>query len=381
MRKNEKAVLDIIRGVLLGEPLPESVDWQTVAMVLKQHHMEGFLYHAARGRADVPKEVLQKAQNIYFATMGQQIQQTHYASLIFEGLKEAGIPYMPMKGTCLRPLYPYPELRLSCDVDFLFPPQHRERVREILEGLSFRLDGQWFHHDMYSLGAVTVEPHFGLCDRDPVGEAYYAHVWDRLKTDDGILYYFTVEEFYIFLLYHAYKHMCEGGAGIRSVLDLWIFNRAHPSMDRDAVSLGCEKLGMTKFLSAIERLMGVWFDGNPSDEDSEVLSSYIFEGGAYGTTLQGAEMHAVRELSNNTSAGKARWQHLLGRFLLPYPKMRLRYPCLKKLPFLLPLFWVIRWLGVLTPAGRRRLRDRIALIRTMDEQGLGKASRVHNIIH
>ena len=42
------------------------------------------------------------------------------------------------------------------------------------------------------------------------------------------------------------------------------------------------------------------------------------------------------------------------RVFIPYHQMCMFYPCLWKLPFLLPVFWVVRLVGSLFNANKRR---------------------------
>ncbi|MBQ7817873.1 MAG: S24/S26 family peptidase [Oscillospiraceae bacterium] len=49
-------------------------------------------------------------------------------------------------------------------------------------------------------------------------------------------------------------------------------------------------------------------------------------------------------------AGKYFW----GRVFLPYSQMCMYYPCLWKMPILLPVFWVVRWVTALFYAEKRR---------------------------
>lgn len=62
----------------------------------------------------------------------------------------------------------------------------------------------------------------------------------------------------------------------------------------------------------------------------------------------------VQSRANKAIHKKGKIRYLGSRVFIPYHQMCMFYPCLWKLPFLLPVFWVVRLVGSLFNANKRR---------------------------
>ena len=62
----------------------------------------------------------------------------------------------------------------------------------------------------------------------PQLSAYYGSIRDRLLPMEGKRFGFRMssEDFYLYMLAHTYKHDSNGGTGLRSLLDVYIYRRA-----------------------------------------------------------------------------------------------------------------------------------------------------------
>lgn len=350
--------------------------WESLYTLCREQNLIGFLHRAAAGDANVPEAVRAKIQRQYLLSVAQQVQQDYYREQIFSALAAAGIRYLPLKGEDLRAVYPAADLRFSCDIDFFYDAPRRNEVNAILAGMGFSRERGDAHNDSFMLGAVHVEPHFDLTDSGKRHKAYYANVWDRLVSDDGIRYRFTDEDFYIFVLLHTYKHFLAGGSGARSVMDAWLWKKAHPAMDETILASAYDELGITRFALQLERLGRVWFGGEKSDEDMGLLTVFLLSGGAYGTKQQAASMDAAK-------AGKtrgARFRYLWQRVFLPYKLLRLQYPVLRRAPVLLPFFWVVRWFRLLFSRDRDHLKSTLYAAGKMTKEETEEVRRVWEII-
>lgn len=81
----------------------------------------------------------------------------------------------------------------------------------------------------------------------------------------------------------------------------------------------------------MEALADAWFGDGESTNDLIILGSYI----AAGVTVVG-----TADAEETKKTGRLR------RIFPRYASMKRKYPVLKYLPFLLPLFWVARWLSL-----------------------------------
>ena len=363
---NAKNLIQLIRGYLGKSSEIKDVDWKRAFYIAKAHSLSTIFYDTVKERADVPDNVKLIARNSALAQIHQQVQQDYYAQEIYKQLYENNIKFMPMKGSVLRQLYQIPEHRLSCDVDILYDVEKQEKVKEILENLDFKKDKEWHN------GVVTVEMHEELFSEYSLGYEYFSNVWEKLKTDDGIKYYFSDEDFYIYFMTHTAKHFFNGGFGIRTVLDVYEFNTAK-NLDKEYLKTEFEKLGLYKFTHMVEELAKYWFDDDYSaTEEVTALSDIILSSGVYGAERNSVMVKNIKKNSNNKHA---RLKYLFVTLFPKYRTMKILYPFLKYLPFMLPFMWVYKWFEVLL-VRRKSIAKFTGNMDSMSEQKVDKFRKV-----
>ena len=343
MNKQMQDLLGILSSGLCDKPFETSCeDWDDLYRLAKMHSVENLFYKAIKNREDIPNDLKEKAKKQYWGNIHQQISQDYYAEQVFNALNEKNISYMPLKGYYLRKLYPNPELRTSCDIDFFYDSTRTEELNEIMLKEGFVEEQGGPNHSVWQKDATSFEPHFYLLSDNDKFHAYYKNVWERLKNVEGSLYAFSDEDFYIFFIVHSAKHFTHGGFGIRTVLDIHVYNQAK-TLDREYLNCEFQKLGLAKFVRTMETLSECWFGGKTMDEDMERISDYVIESGTYGVSLNRIMLNNAKE----NSVGGSRISYFLKTLFLPYKQMRRRYPILQKAPILLPFYWVRRWFEVL----------------------------------
>lgn len=311
-------------------------DPKTLCALAKKHSVINLLYAAVKEDAAFPAPLLAAMERELFATAHQQLLQEQAAAVLFARLREEGIPFLPMKGIVMRPLYPAPELRVSCDVDVLYDKRHRRRLDALMRELGYACEASDPNHDEYHKPpCIAVEMHRNLlCDFKTV-DRYYSDIWSRLIPVEGCEYRMSDEDFYIYQTVHTMKHFIGGGTGIRSVLDTFVYLQKKPSLDRAYLERELDKLGLLSFHLQIERLSRAWFGGEELCEDLRPISEYILGSGTYGLATQKAANQSAR-----TRGG--RLGYLITRAFPPYRFMAEKHPSLRRLPILLPFFWLLR---------------------------------------
>ena len=277
----------------------------------------------------------------------------HERGLVTAELEAAGIAYMPLKGALLQKDYPAYGMRQMADNDILIDASRAADVKGIMESLGFETD--FFDisaHDTYKKPPVYYfEMHRALFADPafPEDTPFIRDLWSRLvkDPDSSFGYSFTDEDFYVYLTAHAYKHLNISGTGLRSLLDIYVWQKKHgASADRDKICEGLEELGLSDFEKKARRLAELLFgyadgskkrlpDGIGTDPEEEEMLYYIMDSGTYGTVIHGVENAVQKE---------GRLKYFFGRIFLPYRAMCGLYPVLKKIPVLLPFCWVARWI-------------------------------------
>ncbi len=273
---------------------------------------------------------------------------------VLAGLEKAGIWYAPLKGCVLEKLYPKIGMRQMADNDILCDPLRMEDVRAVMEGLGFSTDRSWgrsVHDHFFKPPVCNFEMHRMLFGpgHDKRIAAYYREVKDRLLPDGaGICgYCFSDEDFYLYLLAHEFKHYSNGGTGLRSLLDTYVFlKRKGDSLDWHYIEGELDQLGIAGFEEKNRSLALHLFDGAELTEEDREMLNYMASSGTYGTWE-----HSAR----NQIAKKGRAGYFLSRVFLPLRSMKTLYPVLDTMPFLLPFCWILRLVRALIVKPRKVL--------------------------
>ena len=248
---------------------------------------------------------------------------------------------MPLKGSLIRRLYPAPEMRTSCDVDFFYDTSEKKKVYQALIDLGFKKGEENQNHCEWVNGVVAIESHHSLVSEGSDFDEYYKDVWSRLVCVDKSEYNFTKEDLFIYAIIHSAKHFASAGFGVRTVLDFYFFNR-QKDLNREYLSKELEKLGLKEYEKILRLLADYWFGDGDANDDILLVGDYILKSGVYGNTDNFAIFKGGE--SDLKSSKKKFWI----RTIFPsYKTMKGKYKILKKLPFLLPLVWIYRWFEVL----------------------------------
>lgn len=277
-------------------------------------------------------------------------------------LEEARIPFILLKGSVLRTLYPEPWMRTSCDVDVLVHPETLAAAEACLtEALGYRREKEGAHDvTLVSEGGVHVELHFTLVEERRAKGAYrlLERVWEYAAPKEGRQFDYALSDdfFYFYHVAHMAKHFAGGGCGVRSFLDLWFLEQLpHDGAARKALLI---EGGLLSFAEEARHLCRLWFSGEtetlPVPDD---VARFVLFGGVYGSK---GNYVAIQQKKQG-----GRMRYVFARLFLPYREMRYVYPILGRIPVLLPVFWVWRWIEHLARGGARRSLRELERNRTL----------------
>jgi len=253
------------------------------------------------------------------------------------------IPFVPLKGSVIRDIYPDPWLRTSCDIDVLVHESDLEKaIKSLSEKLGYAVKKRLPQDvTLSSPGGVTLELHFALVEDDFFSASateILKNAWQYASEKEGRSEYEFSNEFFLFYhIAHMAKHFSVGGCGIRPFIDLWLIlhSEKFKSTDTELIKLG----NLEAFFNASVRLSDVWLSSASHDGVTAAMEKYLLGAGAYGST------------ENRVALGKEKkgsgFSYMMSRIFLPYTMMKKQYPILNKLPILLPFCHVRRWCGII----------------------------------
>lgn len=347
-KKREALLLvSLLRAALGGETpaVHADTDWDNLFALSVQQKVEAMVCAALMNVPDVPQEVRARFLTAYKKEISAQIVRRNEGMKIFNAFEVNGIDCVPLKGWVLQDLYPNPAMRYMCDLDILFKPEQSADVRRVLEALDYVPQELGGNPEVYFKKPImNIEMHKRIV-RDKTD--YYDRIWERVVPQETSAHAFemTPEDYYLYMIAHFYKHFTGGGTGVRYVCDTEVYLRAYgDAMDRAAVDAQLEKSGYLDFERQIRALCGVWFHDEPTDDALTAFSEKMLFCGVFGTPERAADnaMRAAVQQMPGKNIHSKRLLYLLTLLFPPLSVMRDVFPVLQRLPFLLPVFWIVR---------------------------------------
>ena len=347
MNPVQKGLIALIRSALTGKayPLPADFSLAQAGDIARSHQVVGLAYEGAL-LCGIPRQdpAMERLFRLYCQGHFRSNRQMAAINTLTAAFEEAGIDYLPVKGWVLKALYPKAAMRPMADADILIRDAQKDRIAPLMTGLGYREKSVYDYEWTWQSRELTAELHTRLMPSFPIGGFRYAFDgWEHAAVTRGHRYDLIPEEAYIYLFAHFVKHYRGRGIGLRQLIDLWVFRRANPAMDEDRIARRMTQMGLNEFYGNTCRLLENWFADGPADEKTQCIARHIFAGGSWGTEEQAAFAAGVRDTGDTRAPAKSRRRALRLRIFLPYIHMQNRYPVLRKCPWLLPVFWPVRW--------------------------------------
>lgn len=338
-------LISLLRSLLnqeKPEEKPLNVDFQLLFDCADKHGVANMAFYAIERLEKKPDPALfsEWKENCDKAFLKDIIQKMEQESIESHFHKEH-IRYLVFKGRKLKELYPESDMRSMSDIDILIDAGNAFGVRTVLEHLGYT--SEFFdvaNDDTYMKKPVMrIECHKILFDRGwSEFYAYYQDVWNKCRQKTENAYELTPENEFIYLVCHLVKHYEMGGTGIRSIMDLWVFRKRYGvEMDWTFIESELEKLQILDKYHSCKALADRWFTISGSSQkshDDEKVAEYIKDSGVYG--------NIDNRIKNDMRGNRGFFSYLAFRFFLPKEKMIILYPDLKRRPYRLPLYWILR---------------------------------------
>ncbi len=352
-------MLRLIGAVVSGDSLPTpplEIDWNQVYAISKFHNVANIVSYAVSiENYPMENEIKQKfLKNMFDAVLLDENQKKEFNTLL-EAFEEHGIEYMPLKGINLKKLYEASDMRNMSDGDILIHENDRDKISAVMEKLGYQFKKESNHELIYVKEPfINVELHKMLIpsyNDDLYG--YYGDGWKLAnKVGETSRYSLNAENEFIYILAHFAKHYRDGGAGIKYILDIWLYLKKN-SVDLDYIKKELKKLGLLSFGENIIKLTKVWFENSPCDKLMVQMTKYIIESGMYGNAKNKALVTQMRENSAESTENHKKSTKL--RLIFPTMEhMKRNYTILNKYPYFIVFCWIWRIIRVIIGKTDRR---------------------------
>lgn len=353
MNKTADTFIALLRSVVTGASEKTDladVNFEALFALSKFHDLAHIVYYELERRNALPEgDVLTKFKQQYDMAILRHVRRMMTITQIREILEKARIPFILLKGAVLMDLYPEPWMRTSSDVDVLVHEEDLAKAEELFvnAGMERKHEGQ-YDVSLFSQTNYHIELHYTMLEgfiSDQHREVL-KNVWlcSACKQNGMAEHVMNGEMFYFYHIAHMAKHFRNGGNGVRTILDTWLL---HHRIDFDAARRNAliAEGGLKTFDENAKALSEFWFSHASVCAVNGDFADYIVKGGIYGT-FDRYVMVQKKKAGN-------RFTYYWKRIFPPYNRIKHSYPILKKIPVLLPFYWIIRWFRFLNPAKRK----------------------------
>ena len=339
-------VLALVKSALIGEKiaLPDSFDFQKAIKIAKKHGITTIIYYGALN-CEIAKDT-SEMQELFMMTcknIAVSEQQSFNIQAILERFDAEKIEYMPLKCALLKKMYPKTEMRIMGDTDILIKTEQYDIIKPIMEELGYTEKIESDHELTWFKGGMCVDLHKRLIPS--YNKDYYAYFgdgWRLGKLKDDTRYSMTDEDQMIYLFTHFAKHYRDAGIGIRHIVDLWVYRNNKPGLDEEYIKSELEKLQLYDFYSNVIDTLDVWFGEKETTKITDFITEIIFNSGVYGENEAHILSDALKVSKTYGSANKVKIKKFKELLFPQYGIMCKKYLILKKVPFLLPVLWILR---------------------------------------
>jgi len=374
----------LIRSGITGEKfvLPPDTDLEAVGRQLRRHSITALGYTGlVNCGADKKHPVMQQLFRSYINTMMKSEKQLAALEKLLTAFEEKDIDYLPLKGINMKKLYPKPELRAMGDADVLIRKEKYDAVVNIVkqQGYSFILQAS--HTKNWENDSLHLEVHTDLMpDSDEDYYNYFEECWEKARKKDGCEHEFSKEDEFLFIFTHYARHFRCGGVGYRQFTDLWVYTRHFTDLDQNYISSAVEQLGIKEFYLSTMAAVKAAFEDGPSDERTELVTTYIFNSGNWGSMTSHTIAKGVQGRSTGDADGKNIKVYSFFDSLFPKLEIiRIRYPILHRHPWLLPVMWIVRIFDALFNR-RDGIRHKIMEVKTINEADVATQKQMYEKI-
>ncbi len=348
-----KYLLRLLSSVILNIQPPKpnkEIDWALVFHLAKQHSVFGMLSYAVEKLDEeyLPsQDMLPELKQIQRSELILESNIQFETEKLIEVIKKNDIDALLLKGMVLKEYYPVPSMRSMSDVDILYKECDKSKVKQVLKEQGYKLtldfNGELnfikppFHH-------YEFHPCLTFTPRN-YNDVFY-DVWDNpQQSTSGNCMTLSLANTYVYMLEHLAKHIEKAGAGLRMVMDVFVFLRKEQNnLNSEIINRKLEELKLKEFSEKIITIAQSWFGSENPDTES-TAAQFILGSCTFGITDNAILQSNIR---TERRSGKKQngFKYIIRKIFPEYKHICARFSSAKKLkllyPFYIPAYWCLR---------------------------------------
>ena len=335
---NKELIISLIRNVIKNGSfeVEENIDEDTLR-VLKEQTFMPFLQYSSK------KEEYKK---YYLSSFLLHEQFLKIKNIITSTFNQAHIDHVYLKGIVLENIYPDKNLRLHGDIDLLVRKNELNKAISLLKEKGFILDGSEAHHHIcLRYNNIEVELHHSLVASFEKDHSFFKDAFGHIELVNEHEYVISPTYHFIFLISHYIRHIINGGAGLRELIDFYLVLKKY-KIDMDEVNVYLYKYKYKKifetFLSEIEIIFEEKLYNYEFNEYASSLIDFSLDAGIHGFGLKNNKRDNF-----NKNHSKHKFKYLFKTLFIPVSRLFREYPFTKSI-ILIPLGYIVRFFYLLT---------------------------------
>lgn len=379
----EPLFYDLMKAAVTGIPVrrvPEHPDWDYIRRFAGKNSLTVLIYYGLKNSGIPIPESLEKAwKKDVLQICARQIRMDADREFLASKMEETGIDYLFIKGIEIQKLYPQTGMREMSDNDILYRlpgddnRSQKSSTQQAMMALMKDIGAAEVSHsgveDVFLLhGTSLFEMHREFMGPDQDHYAYFSALWDKafLDKQSAHQYHLTLEDQYLLMLAHSYKHYSNAGCGPREIADAWLFKHQNgKDMDWSYLEKELKILNLTDYEQLISSLGSVVFEGKEASEEQRELLTWFLFNGTYGSRKQAIRKQVEKNTQKSGSPAQAKFQFIWSR-LFPSPEfLKEQFPFFyrhRSLIFLLLIYRAGRGLK----NGPSRIWNELKVLKSMD---------------
>lgn len=331
---------------------PENLQWDKIYALAAFHSVANTAFYGIQKlptTGTIPNTVLDAFSSSAFKSSAIESLQHFEIRQIFQRFEQNQIFCIPLDGHIIKKYYPRPDMRYISTLILYIKENEKNKIHTILNSLGFSLVRTGTGKSTYLNDSnVALELRTSFIPEKPEYNEYFEEKAKNIifKKNLKFIGQLKSEDFYVYTMTQLAHLYSTGGAGIRSVLDIWVLlKRLVPILDREYINKELSKLDLSLFAFYMEEFSRVWFGGQTKESDNgvyEEMLNHIFEN--YKTNVLDKSLSATEKKEETEETDKTPKKE---KIFLPLSEMKQSYPILEKMPFMLPIFWVVRLVSVI----------------------------------
>ena len=366
MTKEQEFFIELLSSHINGYiPKPqENIDWKEIFDLSNKHNVTAIVATQIKLLPESSR-VQGKGKSYFNQFLGKTLQsydeKIDAYNYFVKTLSENGIKHLVVKGAVLRDIYPVKELRTSGDTDVVIQKQDYEKCKEILLANGFTLSQDTGEElDMYYNGQYFEINNTFEYINDETKQFFENPFDEKLSYCEGSTYYLYPIYHLVYVLYHILKHIKNGGAGVRMLLDICVlfknYNIDVNEFLKIMTSLNLEKSSKT-IISICKKLfkLDVELEYAVNEDIEEKLIDTIISGGVFGFSNGNLGVVRLASTMSDKATGFSSIKAFLGMFIISKDYLMKFYPYARRHRILLPVAYFNRLFNAVFKRGKRNI--------------------------